>query len=241
MPRTVHESSNLVCPPEHQAGYSVLKGKMAKGDDVNSHLSKTILSDNFEDYLLNDWGIHHFHLGENVHKGFAERTGPLLFALVKESDVYFINVLAHGAWSEQELIRMLHNEWPESIVNYRLKGVLGLAGQPTNEDIEQLRKVGVQTMVQIEDGVVYGPIGGGYSTAGTSVQSRMLANRHHQLVRDIEKYVRKNSNMYIDKIKHLGLTPGSKPHFQLFVDDKGFHVVEFESRVAFLVHPHNQV
>ena len=214
---------------------------MAKGDDVNSHLSKTILSDNFEDPLLNDWGIHHFHLGESVYNGFAERTGPLLFALVKDSDVYFINVLAHGAWSEQELIRTLHNEWPESIVNYRLNGVLGLAGQPTNEDIAQLRKVGVQTMVQIEDGVVYGPIGGGYSTAGTSVQSRMLANRYHQLVRDIEKHVKENANMFIDKIKHLGLTPGSKPHFQLFVDNEGFHVVEFESRTAFLVHPHNQV
>ncbi|WP_156000293.1 hypothetical protein [Thioalkalivibrio sp. ALMg9] len=238
--RDVHESSRLSCPQEHQSGYAALKAKFANGDDVTPHLSKTILSDTYEDYLLNDWGIHHFHLGQNISNGFAGRTGPLLFALVGNSDVYFIDIKAHGAWREQELIKTLHEEWPEAIANYRINGVLGLAYQPTNDDIAKLRKAGVQTLVQVDEGVVYGPIGGGYSTAGTSVQSKMLADRYRSLVRDIEKHVKENTDMFIQKIRQHGLEPENKPRFQLLVDENGFHVVEVGSRVAFLVHPHVQ-
>lgn len=238
--RAVHESSKLSCPQEHQSGYTTLKAKFANGDDVTPHLSKTILSDNYEDCLLNDWGIHHFHLGESISNGFAERTGPLLFALVKDSDIYCIDIKAHGAWSEQVLIRTLHEEWPEAIADYRIKGVLGLAYQPTNDDVAKLRKSGVQTMVQVDEGVVYGPIGGGYSTAGTSVQSRMLADRYRRLVRDIEKHVKESAGIFIEKIREHGLVPESRPRFQLLVDEKGFYVVELGSRVAFLVHPHDE-
>ncbi len=238
--RNVYESSRLSCPQEHQSGYAALKAKFANGDDVTPHLSKTILSDNYEDCLLNDWGIHHFHLGQNISDGFAGRTGPLLFALVANSDVYCIDIKAHGAWSEQEFIRTLHEEWPEAIANYRINGVLGLAYQPTNDDIAKLRKAGVQTMVQVDEGVVYGPIGGGYSTAGTSVQSRMLADRYRRLVRNIETHVKENTEMFIEKIRKHGLKPEDKPKFQLLVDEKGVYVVEAGSRVVFLVHPHDQ-
>lgn len=238
--RAVHESRKLSCPQEHQSGYAELKSKFVNGDEVTPYLSKTILSDTYEDYLLNDWGIHHFHLGQNISDGFAGRTGPLLFALVTNSDVYCIDIKAHGAWSEQELIRILHEEWPEAIANYRINGVLGLAHQTTNDEIAKLRKAGVQTMVQVDEGVVYGPIGGGYSTAGTSVQSRMLADRYRGLVRDIEKHVKENTDMFIEKIREHGLEPETKPRFQLLVDEKGFHVVEMGSRVAFLVHPYGQ-
>lgn len=70
-----------------QSGYKTLKAKFANGDDVTPHLSSNILNDTYEDYLLNDWGIHHFHLGQNISDGFAGRTGPLLFALITNSNV----------------------------------------------------------------------------------------------------------------------------------------------------------
>lgn len=234
--RAVHESRHLQCPQEHQLGYAALKSKFLNGDPVTPHLSKTILSDTYEDYLLNDWGIHHFHLGQNVSNGFAERTGPLLFALVTDSAVYCIDIKAHGAWSEQVLIRTLHDEWPEVIQNYRINGVLGLAYQPTNDDIANFRKAGVQTMVQIEEGVVYGPIGGGYTTAGTSMESRMLANRYNRLVIDLEKHVREHAEMYVTKIRESGVEPSGKPCFELLINEKGIYVVEMGSRVGFLLH-----
>ncbi len=135
LPRTVYESKNISCEAEHQAGYNALKQKLVNGEDVTPHLSKTILSEDYEDGMLNDWGIHHFHLGEVVEDGFVERTGPLLFVRVVESEVYCISILAHGAWTEQGLIKTLHDEWPESIDDYLLKGILDLSFHPTNEDV----------------------------------------------------------------------------------------------------------
>lgn len=91
-------------------------------------------------------------------------------------------------------------------------------------------------MVQIEEGVVYGPIGGGYTTAGTSSESRMLANRYDRLVIDLEKHVRENAEMYVTKIQDSGLELDGKPRFELLVNEKGFYVVETGSRVGFLLH-----
>lgn len=238
--RTVHEPSKFSCPQEHQSGYIALKNKFANGDDVAPYLSKKILSNNYEDPLLNDWGIHHFHLGEYISNGFADRTGPLLFALVRDADIYCIDIKAHGAWSEQNLIRTLHEEWPETIEKYRIKGISGLTYQPTNNDVAQFRKAGVQTMVQLDEGVVYAPIGGGYSTAGTSIQAQMSADHYRHLVCNIEKYVKENADMFIEKLREHGLRPKSKPHFQLLVDEEGFHTIELGSGVMFLMHPHGQ-
>jgi hypothetical protein len=44
--------------------------------------------------MLNDWGIHHLHLGTKISKntGFVERTGPLLFVKFEKNVAYFIGV-----------------------------------------------------------------------------------------------------------------------------------------------------
>lgn len=95
-------------------------------------------------------------------------------------------------------------------------------------------------MVEVDEGVVYGPIGGGYSTARTSVQSRMLADRYRQLIAHIENYVRENTDTFIANFREHGLEPENKPRFQLLVDKNGLHVLEMGSKVAFLVHPNDQ-
>ena len=64
----------------------------------------------------------------------------------------------------------------------------------SNKDVATLRKGNVNTMVDLGGGVVYAPIGGGYSTSGLStevvVQSNRCARRLLQMqqamVQDIE-------------------------------------------------------
>lgn len=240
-PRKVHESLEFKCPADHSNGYQLLRTKLLAGDDVTPHLSKLLLDVNYEDPLLNDWGIHHFHLGQAVEaSGFIDRTGPLLFAFVAPDDVYCINVFRHGAWTEQELIRILHRNWPAAITEFRLNGVIGLERLVSNKDIADLRKAGVQTMVEVEPGVVYGPIGGGYSTAGSSVAATMQSDKYRRIVCSLEDHVRENIQMFLDKIAEHGLTPASPPTFSLLVNDDGFLALEAGSRVAFMLHPHNR-
>lgn len=239
-PRNFHESSEFQCPANHSNGYQSLKAKLVAGGDVTPHLSKLLLDVNYDDPLLNDWGIHHFHLGQTVEaSGFIDRTGPLLFAFVTPDDVYCINVFPHGAWTEQELIKILHRNWPSAIADFKLNGVSGLAHSVSNQDIAKLRKAGVQTMVEVEPGVVYAPMGGGYSTAGTSVRATMQSNKYRRVVRSLEDFVRENLQMFLDKIVEHGLTPANPPAFSLLVNDEGFLALETGSKVTFMLRPHH--
>ncbi len=238
-PRNVLEAQTFSCPATLVNGYALLKKKLEDGHDVCPHLSKFLLRDDYEDPLLNDWGIHHFHLGQNPDKsGFIERTGPLLFAHVTVDSVFCLGVYPHGSWTQQDLIRVIHENWPDVISAKKINGIIGLSHTPTDDEIAQLRQAGVQTMVQVAPGVVYAPLGGGYSTAGTSVESTMRVNWYMRLLRNLEDHIKANTEKFTARITELGYTHGSPPSFALMIDDKGFFAVEKSSGVAFLVHPH---
>lgn len=171
-PRTVHRTSSFLTSPSIQAGFQLVEGKFIRGDDLTPHLSKKIGDPDYADAMLNDWGIHHLHLGTaSDPKGFfMERTGPVLYAYVTDSDAYFLTVAAHGEWSNQKLMQALHDNWPSVLAPFRIRGVN--AGSPlTDDQIGLLRRGGVYLPVRVSDGTMYSPPGGGINTSGTSVDS----------------------------------------------------------------------
>ncbi len=93
-------------------------------------------------------------------------------------------------------------------------------------------------MVEVEKGVVYFPMGGGYSTAGTSVDAMMRANRYLDLMDDLEAYVRDNSRVFLEAILEKGGRPKDPPAFSLLVTETGFFAVESGAKMAFLLHAH---
>ncbi len=216
------------------AGYQALKTKLTAGDDVTPYLSKMLLKSDYEDSLLNDWGIHHFHLGKNVDSsGFINRTGPLLFVFATPTDACCIGVFSHGVWSDQELVRILHRNWPAAISTFRLNGVLGLSQISSNQDIAELRKAGCQTVVEVEQGIVYAPTGGGYSTAGTSIAATLHSDYYLQLIESMETHVREKLDYFLENLSQLKLAPANPPAFSLLVNNDGFFAVEAGSQVAF--------
>ena len=159
-PRNVLKSGEFICPPEFDEGLSGIETKIRNGDDLNPYLSKSFVNilDNGVQYHLSQnvrntrnsrldllyihWGIHHLHLGRNLESdGFIERTGPLLFCRFDAENAYFINVFPHSSasWVDQDMIRILHDTWPESIEIYRVRGVSGLSRTITNESVRNLR------------------------------------------------------------------------------------------------------
>jgi hypothetical protein len=170
-PRTVHRTSSFLTSPSIQEGLQLIEGRFVRGDDLTPHLSTKIGDPDYADAMLNDWGIHHLHLGTaSEPSGFVERTGPVLYAYVTDSDAYFLTVAPHGGWSNQQLVQALHDNWPFVLTPYKITGFN--AGSPlTNGQIAKLRKCGVYTPVQVSDGTMYAPPGGGISTSGTSVDA----------------------------------------------------------------------
>lgn len=176
-PRVFHEASEINCSPELVLGYQELKRKVIAGEPLKPHQSTSINKPDYYDALYLDWRIQHFHLKTSPHPrqaGFVERSGPLLFAQVTDKDFYAIQVYEHGAWSKQELIKILENNWPHVLHNFRIKGVRPLGLTYTDADIAASRKAGITVMATAGNNLI-SPMGGGFRANGQS--SLILENR----------------------------------------------------------------
>ena len=83
IPRKVHYSRELI----------------KKGESVKGYLSKKAFDVEFKDILLNQWGIKHLHLTDKEANSIEEmknnRSNILLFFIVDNQDVYFLDVRKH--------------------------------------------------------------------------------------------------------------------------------------------------
>jgi hypothetical protein len=220
-PRRIWVADDFHCPQALDPGWKVLQEKVVNGDDLGPHLSFRHSCLTNLDGLLNEWGVHHLHLGTGPSfkdRSYIGRTAPLLFALITEDDFYAINVYPHGAWESTGILESLHRNWPQVINRYRIKGI---QGEPLREEQrKRLRSANVQTATAVSDGTVYMAIGGGVAGSGTSVEAvfraaRMLADvRRLQLTlqEQLPKFVSHlRSRGYRDaqdiKAKLVGITP----------------------------------
>jgi hypothetical protein len=167
--RRVLKATNFDCPVQYRLGLSALEAKISAGGDLSPHLSSRIRKHDFNDAMLNDWGIHHLHLGIEIgENGFVERTGLVLFVKFEASKAYFIGVKTHKSWSDQDCLRILHANWPESIATYRLPEGVSLRHLVSDKEVQDLRKAKINTPIEVEPGVIYQTIGGGYASSGAS-------------------------------------------------------------------------
>lgn len=189
-PRAFHESLAINCPLELTPGYEELKRKVEVGESLKPHQSTSINRPDYYDPLYLDWRIQHFHLKTGPHPtrtGFVQRSGPLLFAQVTETDFYAIQVYEHGAWSKQEIIEVIETNWPHQLDRFRMKGVRPLGSMYTDDDIAAFRKAGITAMT-VAGGNLIAPMGGGFRSNGRS--SLILENRGN-LVSHCKEFERK--------------------------------------------------
>lgn len=232
-PRSVLISSKFTSPAKHAAGVDLIKEKAEKGYDLRPHQSRRIRKAHFNDRLLNDWDIHHFHLGVATDKsGFVENDDPLLFARVTETHFYIIDVLDHQSFSKRILVEILHNNWPDSISQFVIPGAIGLEKNPLDDEIKGLRKAGVNTFVQVADGTVYCSIGGGYTMLGVSVDVAIACNDWMHLLLQWETYIRDNVDSIIESARQSGVEIRSPLSFRLRFDRGAAYAVETNSGIG---------
>ena len=164
---------------------------LTKGLNVNGFLSKRIDSatgKRSRDGLLWDYGMHHFHLSKKFEgSGFAERSDYLLYAVITEESVYFVDVRPHPkphdlGWVRQNLLNIVCRNWPELIAPHILRGVKGTV--LTDEEKANLRRKNCNLVPEIGGNAIW-PLGGGIASDGSSVACRLLADR---LLHEIERH-----------------------------------------------------
>jgi hypothetical protein len=139
-------------------------------------------------------------------------------------------------WTQQHLIRILHENWPDSIKIFHLNRIRRLPYIPSDTDIKKLRKAGIQSVVQLEEGVIYSSLGGDYNVSGTSLDVRIQSNCWVQSLKNWEEYVRNNYLLLLEQAQHEGITFNSKLKFRLRIeDDQQVYAFEEEARVAWLI------
>ena len=181
-----------------------------KGVDINNHLSIQIFSSKRQDLLFNTWNIKHIHLSLKEAKSKSamkrNRSDYLLFCIVKEDSVYFLDVCRHPAGNEFSSYKFLkiafNNNWMqllgfvEPISNYVPNSIKPVI---TNDnDIYELYNNNFNLAFEFS-GHAYIPLKTGISGSGAKITT---VNRLFQLQRDI-------NNLQLSEKDYIGYTPNN--------------------------------
>lgn len=165
--RQVYKAADFVCPPAHEAGLAHFEAKVTAGQTLRPHMSRATSKVDNRDGLLYDWGIHHFHLGTvQQADGYMQRTGPLLYAVVRDEALYMISVVEHGAWTQQEVLRKVYANWPTLLAHSRMKGATAVERNFTDDEVAEMRKANISLALCVAPGVFISPPGGGMTASG---------------------------------------------------------------------------
>jgi hypothetical protein len=249
LPRAVRRSRALDANPlskERASDLANILDDIEKGGDLTKHLSRRIkvVSDVSKkplkrrrdlDLMLNEWNVHHLHLSSELEPdGFVKRDGPLLFAVFTRDTAYLIDVLEHGDWTREHVLKVLAEEWPDAGVIHELKGndrykVVGLAVKYTDAQRRKLREAGINSLVEI-DGRVYMP-GGGMVASGNTFRSSRAADQLMAAAEKFEKFVLENPGRMKQAFSSRGAVYPEEPQFEFyFLEPQGFGVLEMKTR-----------
>lgn len=176
--------------PEVRAGIDRLVTASEKGEKLWPFMSTRIRKADYDDDMLNDWGIHHFHLGAGFESnGFVTRSSELVYAWVNGRGLYLIDVMGHKQWAVDALLECIHQNWPKVIADARAPGVVpgSLRGTWSGKDREKGRKLFCLPW-QAADGTVYLPPGGGAAVGGLSMAVASRANSVMSFIHQLERW-----------------------------------------------------
>lgn len=234
--RIVHISNELKAKEIEKPYNDYLKqirNKFKNGKDINPHLSTMSVKPLKKDLLLYDWGIHHLHLNNKLNdKGFIERSDYILFFVLKEDDVYFIDVTKHKLedrteFSQQHLLGIVKRNWSHLLEPFKAKGFTGLSEKIDDKSHSLLRNSGVATLVEV-DGEVFGLIGGGISTAKTNITHTRKTHEIFRSLRRLEDELRIRQKSLKELTSEFKI-PSIEIDFKLIIEDKSFYIVESHS------------
>ena len=226
-PRQVHRSKEFKCPIELQCDLYIVESAMRQGNDLTPYLSKFIRRADYDDPLLKHWGIHYLNLSTNKNSDqFEERTGTLLYAMFNSKRVYLINVYSHEECSLQKMVRILHNNWPESIALYKLQDVTGLDFSVNDQDIKWLINENFNTYIKVNPNIVYAPMGGGLASLSISNDLKRQANSIKAKLKEMESYIVNNIEEIKEMATSMGISLPENPRFKIKDHGGKFYAVE---------------
>lgn len=158
--------------------------KFENGEDINGHLSRKVNKADNNDVLLNSWNIKHLHLNpqkaNNDIQMKGNRSNWLLFFIVDDANVFFLDVIEHpkgcGFSSFNFLKIASSNDWMNKLGFYQIDGATHINIEITDDTkiYELLHKSHVNVNFTI-DGKIYMAMG--ISLQGDNVGNVLICNK----------------------------------------------------------------
>lgn len=237
-PRQVHLPNGFVVPADLEVDFHKFVEDATSGANLNPYQSRTLKDAEYDDLFLNDWGVHHFHVGRAVEAdGFVARRDPLLFAQVTSDGLYVCGFFSHGAWADYDVMETIHANWPTSLERLKLVGIRPVSERPTSEELKKARRAGLMVPLQMLDGTVYMSPGGGISTARLAVDVVSNADRHRDWIRNVEDQVRKELPRVLPQIELALHRKPARLSFRLEFQDGNAFAVDQSAGLALQLGP----
>ena len=196
---------------------------LENGKNVNGFLSRNILHATGKasrDGLLFHYDIHHFHLSnERGADGFVGRSDYLLFAVVKPEDVFFVDVRRHPArgsagWASQELLRIVHSNWPQLTERLVIRGIYG--NRITDDEVYELRRQNINSVIDV-GGDALMPAFCGTALDGSIVLCTQWAGKLLNEVKIHEDFIcnEENREKIAKGLLKRGIEPGAELELEL--------------------------
>lgn len=249
-PRRVYKAKEFSCPADYNKKLNYLENCIEKGEDLNPFLTRSVKKLSQEDSMLYDWNIYHFHLSDQLDNkkkdGFMVRSQYLLIAYVTSEAVYFIHVVSHNEmsqhlWTNYDYIQRIKDNWSYLLEKNLIKGV------PLSEKVDEathykLRKAHISTFTELEDGSLYGLLGGGYASDGSSTDAVFQSQYLYMVVSALEELMSIQFWNLIGQAPEVveQLKKNDNPCVHLIGTDRNrFVLIEQELRIMFVVDFYN--
>lgn len=228
---------------EQTNGLKVIEEAFSEGFDVNKFQSKGLMLNNDTsgkkpqvrtDLLWADWGIHHFHLTDAATPAgryFSERSQWLLFAIVGDEFVGFIDIRDHGQadlFSDKTLIEAIIDSWPDLMSRHVIQGISAGAPRSSN-DIGKMRRAGINTAIDYK-GITYCAPGFGLTTAVTPLKVSMDIISIKRCLKQIAESVLNPENQFITDARKNGI---DDPDFTIGLTNNGIAIHEKVKNFAY--------
>lgn len=94
-PRRVVHSREFKCPEAYRLALEEFEDKVRKGRSLMPFMSDKYRKLNYDDLLLNDWNVYHFHLSRRYKaNGLVKRSDFEIFAYITDETMYMIQIIA---------------------------------------------------------------------------------------------------------------------------------------------------
>lgn len=205
-PRKVYISKELkqsIKFTKYQKEITLIKDTFEKGEDIMPFMSMRRNAKKgqnpYNDALLNNWHMHHFHLNlEKDNLGYIKRSKDLLFCIVKPESVYMIDIQSHqDNWADKRLLEIVDSNWSELLEPFKVKGITSAPNQKT---YEESRKNNINCLICI-NGKILCPFDFSISADGTSSVVNYWADKIVMQLKNFE-YLFNNEPTITQNIKN---------------------------------------